>query len=184
MKKIKIIFFVLLFSTSVFSKGEISFRRQKEKILQEQQEEAQKVSTTVKISTRKTISNKEKAMRRAILDVAFSKLGTPYIYGASGNNGAFDCSSYVQYVYKKSLNVDLPRVSYQQAQAGKKATVRQLKAGDLIVFDTLGKNRISHIGIYIGDNQFVHASSGYKKVVISELSGYYAKKFEYGVKIL
>ena len=80
--------------------------------------------------------------------------------------------------------MDLPRVSYQQAQAGKKATVRQLKAGDLVVFDTLGKNRISHVGIYIGDNQFVHASSGSKKVIISELEGYYAQKFEYGVKIL
>ena len=183
MKRIKILFFILIFSSTLFAKGEISFKRQKEKVLQEQQEEAQKVNTTAKTTTRKTTSNKEKAMRRAILDVAFSKLGTPYIYGANGN-GAFDCSSYVQYVYKKSLNMDLPRVSYQQAQAGKKATVRQLKAGDLVVFDTLGKNRISHIGIYIGDNQFVHASSGSKKVIISELEGYYAQKFEYGVKIL
>ena len=110
-------------------------------------------------------------------------MGTPYIYGANGN-GAYDCSSYVQFVYKKSINVNLPRVSYQQAESGKKVKVNQLKAGDLVAFDTLNRGRISHIGIYIGDNQFIHASSGYKKVVVSQLEGYYADKFKYGVKIL
>ena len=182
MKKIKIIIIFLLLSLSLFSSGQISFIKQREKVLKEQQEEDQREIKQVK-KEKLTITNKEKSIRQAVLETAFSKMGTPYIYGANGN-GAYDCSSYVQFVYKKSINVNLPRVSYQQAEVGKKVSVNQLKAGDLVAFDTLGKNRISHIGIYIGNNQFIHASSGYKKVVVSQLEGYYAQKFKYGVKIL
>ena len=182
MKKIKIVIVFLLLSLSLFSNGEISFRKQREKVLKEQQEEDQREIKQVK-KEKLTTTNKEKSIRQAVLETAFSKMGTPYIYGANGN-GAYDCSSYVQFVYKKSINLNLPRVSYQQAESGKKVKVSQLKAGDLVAFDTLNKGRISHIGIYIGDNQFIHASSGYKKVVVSQLEGYYAQKFKYGVKIL
>ena len=182
MKKIKIVIIFLLLSLSLFSSGEISFRKQREKVLKEQQEEEK--GEVKQLKKEKTVTkNKEKSVRQAILETAFSKMGTPYIYGANGN-GAYDCSSYVQFVYKKSINLNLPRVSYQQAESGRKVGVNQLKAGDLVAFDTLGKNRISHIGIYIGNNQFIHASSGYKKVVVSQLEGYYAEKFKYGVKIL
>lgn len=185
MKRISHILFFLILSASLYPKGEISFAKQKEKIKREQQEQQEPMENrqTESNSKKRTATDKERAIRRAILDTAFSKMGTPYIYGANGN-GAYDCSSYVQYVYKKSLNVNLPRVSYQQAEAGQKASLKQLKAGDLVVFDTLGQSRISHVGIYLGNNQFIHASSGYKKVVISELEGYYAQKFRYGVKII
>lgn len=182
MKKIKLIAIFLILSLNLFASGEISFAKQKERVLREQQER-QTDKKTEDISRKKTGTNEERTVRRAVLDTAFSKMGTPYIYGASGN-GAYDCSSYVQYVYKKSLNINLPRVSYQQAEAGQKVSKKQLKAGDLVVFDTLNKGRISHVGIFLGNNQFIHASSGYKKVVISELEGYYAEKFKYGVKIL
>lgn len=181
MKKIKILFLLLIFSSVIIASGEISFKKQKEKILQEEQERENSPVKT--IPKRKTASNKEKLMRQAILDTAFSQMGIKYIYGANGN-GAYDCSSFVQYVYKKSLSINLPRVSNDQANTGQKVSMKQLKAGDLVAFDTLNKGRISHIGIYIGNNEFIHASSGYKKVVISELKGYYSQKFEYGVKIL
>lgn len=182
MKKISLFIIFTILSMSLSASGEISFAKQKDKVLREQQEQPEERQTE-NISRKKTTTSKERAVRRAVLDTAFSKMGTPYIYGANGN-GAYDCSSYVQYVYKKSLNVNLPRVSYQQAEAGRKVSIKQLKAGDLVVFDTLNKGRISHIGIYLGNNQFIHASSGYKKVVISELEGYYAQKFRYGVKII
>ena len=182
MKNFKLFLFFIVLSFNLFANGEISFRKQREKVLKEQQEQTQNTKQE-KIPTKIKPANREKLIRPAILETAFSKIDTPYIYGSNGN-GAYDCSSYVQFVYKKSINVNLPRVSYQQAESGKKVSVNQLKAGDLVAFDTLGKNRISHIGIYIGNNQFIHASSGYKKVVVSQLEGYYAQKFKYGVKIL
>ena len=182
MKNFKLFLFFIVLSFNLFENGEISFRNQREKVLKEQQEQTQNTKQE-KISTKKKPTNRETLIRQAILETAFSKIDTPYIYGSNGN-GAYDCSSYVQFVYKKSINVNLPRVSYQQAESGKKVSVNQLKAGDLVAFDTLGKNRISHIGIYIGNNQFIHASSGYKKVVVSQLEGYYAEKFKYGVKII
>lgn len=182
-KLVKLIFLLIIISGNSFANGEISFRKQKEKVLREQQEQRENEKEATKTAVKKTTVSRERNIRQAILDTAYTQMGVPYVYGANGN-GAYDCSSYVQFVYKKALNVNLPRVSYQQAEAGKKVPVSQLKAGDLVVFDTLGKNRISHVGIYIGNNQFVHASSGYKKVVISQLEGFYAEKFRFGVKII
>ena len=187
MKKI-CVFILVLFSVNTFSYGEISFKRQREKEVKEAEERKNQVLESSSadekaVSKNTTKINKERYYRKAVLDTAFTQMGVPYIYGANGG-GAYDCSSFVQYVYKKSLNITLPRVSYEQASFGQKASIKQLRAGDLVAFDTLNKGRISHIGIYIGNNQFIHASSGYKKVVVSELDGYYAKKFKYGVKIL
>lgn len=178
--KIKTLSFLLLviLSFTSFSRGQISFNKQRE-VEKKQQEET---NSTQKQVVKKTRS-KEQEIRRNILETAFEKLNVPYIYGANGN-GAYDCSSYVQYVYKHALNISLPRVSYQQAESGKKVSINQLKAGDLVTFNTLGKSQVSHIGIYIGNGEFIHASSGSKKVVISELKGYYADKFLFGVKII
>ena len=187
MKKI-CIFILIIFSVNSFSYGEISFKKQREKEVKEAEERKTQTlesnSADEKVVTKNTAkTGKERYYRKAILDTAFTQMGVPYIYGANGG-GAYDCSSFVQYVYKKSLNITLPRVSYEQASFGQKASIKQLRAGDLVAFDSLNKGRISHIGIYIGNNQFIHASSGYKKVVVSELDGYYAKKFKCGVKIL
>ena len=182
MKKIKIVTIFLILSSGIFASGEISFRKQREKELKEEQAQEQNIkqeSVTKKVKP----SSKEKLIRQEILNTAFSQMGVKYIYGANGN-GAYDCSSYVQYVYKKSLRIDLPRVSAQQAESGRKVKINQLKAGDLVTFDTLKKGYTSHIGIYIGNNEFIHASSGYKKVVVSKLEGYYAEKFLFGVKII
>lgn len=111
----------IIFSMSLSASGEISFRKQKERVLREQQEQQADNKKTEDTSRKKTgtsaVTNKERSVRRAVLDTAFSQMGVKYIYGANGN-GAYDCSSYVQYVYKKSLNINLPRVSYQQAEAG------------------------------------------------------------------
>ena len=135
MKNFKLFLFFTVLSFNLFANGEISFRKQREKVLKEQQEEDQREIKQVK-KEKLTITNKEKSIRQAVLETAFSKMGTPYIYGANGN-GAYDCSSYVQFVYKKSINLNLPRVSYQQAESGKKVKVSQMKAGDLVAFDKL-----------------------------------------------
>lgn len=98
-------------------------------------------------------------------------IGTPYVYGAkSGITSAFDCSSFVQYVFKKN-GVSLPRSSRQQSKVGKYVAKSKLKAGDLIFSDTNRDGVINHVSIYMGNNQLLHT---YKKgvgVTISTFKG-------------
>ncbi|RRD40350.1 peptidoglycan endopeptidase [Leptotrichia sp. OH3620_COT-345] len=120
-------------------------------------------------------------IRNEIINFATKKLGSPYLWGASGTD-KFDCSSFVQYVYKQTMGINLPRVSYEQAQF--KPRISKIRKGDLLFFETLGKGRISHVGIYMGDNRFIHASSASKKVVISEFSGFYREKFKWAISVI
>jgi len=120
-----------------------------------------------------------------VLDEAFKYLGIKYVWGAIGPD-KFDCSGFVIYVIEKSLNIKLPRISsdiadYKQDKLG----IKDLQRGDLVFFDTLKKGRVSHVGIYIGDNKFIHASSGSKskKVTISELDDYYKKTFKWAIRL-
>ncbi len=118
-----------------------------------------------------------------LLQESKKHLGTKYVYGAkSGNTNSFDCSSFMLYLYRK-IDINLPRTSREQAKKGKKVDLNELEIGDLIFFKT--NNRIHHVGMYIGENQFVHASSAGKRVMISELKGFYknhyalAKRYKY-----
>jgi len=99
-------------------------------------------------------------------------LGTPYKFGASSSTGYFDCSSFVQYVFKQS-DIKLPRSSSEQASYGDKVSKSSLSQGDLMFFKTNGKS-ISHVAIYIGDNKMIHASSS-KGVTIDSINNSYWK---------
>ncbi len=99
-------------------------------------------------------------------------LGTPYRSGGSLETGrATDCSGFVQFIYQKS-NIDLPRSSSEQAQAGAVVTrtldFAKMLPGDLLFFGRGGR-QIGHVGIYLGDGQMIHASSSRRGVVISDL---------------
>lgn len=104
-----------------------------------------------------------------IIDLAEKYLGRPYQWGATvGKTNSFDCSSYTCYLYKQSFGIDLPRVSYNQyTNAPTKVDKNSLQTGDLVFFNTGAGNvfnPITHVGIYIGNGQFIHASSdGVKK---------------------
>ena len=102
-------------------------------------------------------------------------LGTPYKYGAkAGSTSSFDCSSFTQFMFKGS-GVDLPRTSAAQAKKGEKVHKSSLSMGDLVFFKTNGKS-ISHVGIYAGNNKFIHSSS--QGVTISDLnSKYWSKRY-------
>lgn len=116
-------------------------------------------------------------------DANFFK-GGKYIWGGTTPKG-FDCSGYVQYLFKKH-KVNLPRTAWSQSKLGQKITLPQLKTGDLLFFNT-DKSRgipVSHVGIYMGDDKFIHAASRKKGIIISPLSGYYQDRFVVAKRII
>lgn len=113
---------------------------------------------------------------------AMTHKGKPYVFGAS-NGKSFDCSGYTQYVYKQN-GISIPRTTSSQASVGKKVSKGNLQVGDLVIFSNTYKAGPSHAGIYIGGNNFIHASSGGKKVMVSSLNqSYYRNKFSYGRRV-
>jgi cell wall-associated NlpC family hydrolase len=79
-----------------------------------------------------------------------------------------DCSGLVQLVFRNALGMDLPRTAVEQAGQGNRVSVRELKPGDLVFFNTIGQN-ISHVGIYVGNGKFLHAPATGKLVRIDKL---------------
>ena len=117
------------------------------------------------------------------INLALDKLGSTYVYGDTGKDG-YDCSGLIYAVYKNQLGINLPRTSSEQSQYGKQVSRSDLQAGDLIFFNTSG-NGVSHVGIYMGNGEFVHASSGQKKVVVSKLSeNYYDTRYVNATRVL
>jgi len=106
---------------------------------------------------------------RAFVDFTRKYLGKPYVYGASTGK-AFDCSGFTTYVMK-NYGIKLERTASQQFKKGTPVAKEDLKPGDLVFFSANGKT-IGHVGIYIGDHKFIHASSSKKQVVISDLRTY------------
>lgn len=126
-----------------------------------------------------TISKKKKKnTRERLTGEAVTWLGTPYGYGRSDKGVATDCSGMVLTVYEQIAGIKLPRNSAQQADFCKSIKEKEILPGDLVFFAT-GKDKktVSHVGIMLDKNKFVHAS-GSKGVIISEMTTpYYNRTF-------
>ena len=109
------------------------------------------------------------------MDVILGYLGTPYQYGGDSRSG-IDCSAFTGAVYQQSVNLKLPRTAADQAKRGKEVSRDELKFGDLMFFNTTGANT-SHVGIYIGDDLFAHASEAFGVTISSIESSYYKKRY-------
>lgn len=117
--------------------------------------------------------------------IAYAKqfLGTPYSWGGNGPN-AFDCSGFTKYVYAH-FGVTLNRTATAQLSNGSSVSKSQLQPGDLVFFKANTSKPVSHVGIYIGGGQFIHASTNTYTVKIDTLSsGYYSRVYVYGRHIL
>jgi len=112
---------------------------------------------------------------------------TPAILDTTGNyiSGGFDCSGFVQYIYK-NFGIDLPRTTMDQVNEGTPININNLEEGDLVFFMTnlALPYEISHVGIYIGNNKFIHSPNSSDVIKISELTGYYKDKFAIGKRML
>lgn len=108
-------------------------------------------------------------------------IGTKYVSGGVSTNG-FDCSGFTMYVFDK-IGINLPHQSGSQYQMGTAISRDDIREGDLVFFNTSGKG-VSHVGIYVGDGKFAHASSS-RGVIISSLSdSYYVKRYIGAKRIL
>ena len=111
---------------------------------------------------------------QVLLDVV-SYLGVPYAYGGSSKNG-MDCSGLTSSVYASAVRKQIPRSTRDQFQMGTRISKGELQFGDLVFFNTTGRTP-SHVGMYIEDDLFVHASVSYGVTISSLESSYYKKRF-------
>lgn len=119
----------------------------------------------------KTNTAKPTVTGNKVVDYAQKLLGTKYVWGGTSTQG-FDCSGFTQYVYKK-MGINIPRVSRAQASAGSPVSLSNIKPGDLLYFDTNGSGTTSHVGIYMGNGKFIHASgtaTNPERVKVSNMS--------------
>ena len=106
----------------------------------------------------------------SIVSIAEKYLGTPYVYGGTTPAG-FDCSGFVQYVYKQA-GKSIGRTTYDQYAGGRPVNLSDLQPGDIMFFSTSG-NGPTHEGIYIGNNRLIHMSDSSKKAAYDDFSGWF-----------
>ena len=112
-----------------------------------------------------------------VLVNALSLTGIQYKYGGKSPETGFDCSGFVRYVFSQATNLTLPPTARAISQIGKTIKKDELQPGDLVFFNTL-KSAFSHVGIYMGDNKFIHAPSAGKAVRVESMkTGYWATRF-------
>lgn len=136
------------------------------------------VSTGIKPSVEALQESTGSTLASKIIKTAKKYIGVPYKWGGTTPKG-FDCSGYVQYVFNKH-GIELPRTSREQYYTGYKVSKSNLQPGDLVFFNTSGKG-VSHVGIYIGDGDFIHSASS-KGIVIADLFGNYWSSYYLGAR--
>ena len=144
------------------------------------------IKSLPEIETAKAIQSNESSTyengltRDVIISIAKRFLGAPYKFGGNSLIRGLDCSAFVNKVFS-FFNVDLPRTAREMYKIGRNVTKGELSAGDLVFFRTYASYP-SHVGIYIGDSEFIHASSAAKRVRIDSMNQSYYRKRYIGAK--
>jgi len=127
-----------------------------------------------------SVASKAKPLLKAL-----SMIGTPYRFGSNNPEKGLDCSGFVKYVYKETADVSLPRSARDMSKEGEAVAKEELEPGDLVFFNTR-KRPNTHVGIYAGNSEFVHASSTRsKQVTVSRMDQkYWATRFNGARRVL
>ena len=149
------------------------------------------VQVTIPIEKKKNIVKKKEIIEistsKKIEKYAKEKLGQKYVWGATGPL-TFDCSGFTQEVFLNTTGIKIPRVSRDQAKVGKYIEYANLKQGDMVFFDTEKKysGKVNHVGIYLDNEKFIHASSAKKKIIITSFKKkpFYKKRFLWGRRVV
>jgi cell wall-associated NlpC family hydrolase len=108
---------------------------------------------------------------------AMGMIGIRYKYGGTVPENGLDCSGLVRYLFKEVWGTELPRTSEEISRVGERVDTNELQPGDLVFYNTLRRG-FSHVGIYLGDNKFIHAPSGGGQVRIESMDvNYWQKRF-------
>ena len=119
-----------------------------------------------------------------LIGSAMGLLGVAYRYGGTSASTGFDCSGFMQHIFKRAMGVNLPRTSAEQAQMGVAVSRSELQPGDMVFFRTMGPGRISHVGLYIGNNNFIHAPRTGKRIEITSLGHKsWSAKYAFGRRV-
>ncbi|MFM1978152.1 MAG: hypothetical protein RLZZ151_667 [Pseudomonadota bacterium] len=125
-----------------------------------------------------TISDSNQVIREEIIAHAMWLIDKDYRFGGSDPETGFDCSGLVSHVYMKVAGIRLPHNAAMMAKEGKAIDRAQLKIGDLVFFN-INKKSYAHVGIFIGNDRFIHAPNRLSKIKISSLkSGFYQANFQ------
>lgn len=113
----------------------------------------------------------------SLINTAMGMIGIPYRFGGTSADTGFDCSGFVRAIYQDTVGHLLPRRADEQAQATQKIDKKELKPGDLVFFNTM-RRAFSHVGIYVGNGQFIHSPSKGKTVRVEDMNtSYWSKRF-------
>jgi cell wall-associated NlpC family hydrolase len=133
--------------------------------------------------SKEDINETNQSITQDIVLLAKSYIGTKYKRAGKTPEG-FDCSGFVYYIFKEH-NISIPRTSFNQAKTTEELARDAIDIGDILSFDTSDKGKVNHTGIYIGEGEFIHSSSGKAYgVTVSKLDrGFYKDRFKWGIRV-
>nr|DAO63353.1 MAG TPA: 43 kDa tail protein [Caudoviricetes sp.] len=154
---------------------ELNFKNIMNEVSSGQDEQTETSSSSSSSSSSISNSSSSNSIGDKLVSLAKSKLGCKYVWGATGPN-TFDCSGLTSWCHKQ-VGISIPRTSLAQSKSGKAVSKSNLQPGDLLFWKTTSAE-VGHVGMYVGNNQFIHAPNKSKPVKYDSLSSsYYSSRF-------
>ncbi len=140
--------------------------------------------STLRLQESLTLLDRASSSIQQTLDGALDLVGIRYRRGGSSPESGFDCSGFVGHVFREGLGLYLPRSAKEMSHKGEVVSRHELQPGDLVFFNTM-RHAFSHVGIYLGDNRFVHAPRTGGRVRVEDMSQHYwLKRFNGARRLL